>query len=66
MIVLYLALAGLLTFVFGVGILGLLLRKHPSKENAEKNSRIAHFLFFCRLGYTLCDLGVLSWSYPCR
>ena len=50
MIVLYLALAGLLTFVFGVGILGLLLRKHPSKENAEKNSRIAHFLFFAALG----------------
>ena len=50
MIVLYLGLAGLLTFVFGVGILGLMLRKHSSKENAEKYSRIAHFLFFAALG----------------
>ena len=50
MIVLYLALAGLLIFVFGVGILGFLLRKHSSKENAEKYSRIAHFLFFAALG----------------
>jgi protein-S-isoprenylcysteine O-methyltransferase Ste14 len=50
MIVLYLAVAGLLIFVFGVGTLGLLLRKHSSKENAEKYSRIAHFLFFAALG----------------
>ena len=45
MIVLYLALAGLLTFVFGVGILGLLLRKHPSKENAEKTAASPIFCF---------------------
>ena len=50
MIVLYLGLAGLFTFVLGVGILGFLLRKQSSKENAEKYSRIAHFLFFAALG----------------
>ena len=50
MLALYLGLVGLFTFVFGVGILGLLLRKHSSKENAEKYSRIAHFLFFAALG----------------
>jgi protein-S-isoprenylcysteine O-methyltransferase Ste14 len=50
MIALYLGIVGLLSFVFGVGILGLLLRKHSSKENAEKFSRIAHFLFFACLG----------------
>lgn len=50
MMVLYLGLAGLFIFIFGVGILGLLLRKHSSKESAEKYSRIAHFLFFAALG----------------
>ncbi len=50
MLALYLGLVGLFTFVFGVGILGLLLRKYSSKENAEKYSRIAHFLFFAALG----------------
>lgn len=49
MIVLYLGLLGFLVFVFGVGILGLWLRKHPSKVNAEESSRIAHFLFFAGL-----------------
>ncbi len=50
MIVLFLGVIGLFAFVFGVGILGLLLRKHPSIENAEKYSRIAHFLFFAGFG----------------
>jgi len=45
MIVLYLGLAGLLAFIMGAAILGLWLRKHPSKANAEKSSRIMHFLF---------------------
>ncbi len=49
MIVLYLGLFGLLAFVFGAGILGLWLRKNQSKENAEKSSRIMHFLFFAGL-----------------
>jgi protein-S-isoprenylcysteine O-methyltransferase Ste14 len=50
MIVQYLGLFGLFAFVFGVGILGLQLRKYPSMENAEIYSRIAHFLFFAGLG----------------
>jgi len=43
---LHLILIGLFGFAIGVGILGIWLRKHRSKENAEKSSRIAHFLFF--------------------
>jgi protein-S-isoprenylcysteine O-methyltransferase Ste14 len=50
MIVLYLGLFGLVAFVLGVVILGLWLRKHPSKVNAEKSSRILHALFFAGLG----------------
>lgn len=50
MIVLYLGLFGLLIFILGVGILGIWLRKHPSKVSAEKSSRIMHFLFFAALG----------------
>ncbi len=49
MVVLYLSLIGLLVFVGGAGILGLWLRKNPSKENAEKSSRVMHFLFFTAL-----------------
>ena len=50
MIVLYLYLLGILAFVLGVLILGVWLRRNPSKENAEKSSRIMHFLFFAGLG----------------
>lgn len=49
MIILYLGLTGFLVFVLGVGILGLWLRKNPSRDNAEKSSRIMHFLFFSGL-----------------
>ncbi len=45
----YLVLIGLLTFVAGTIILGAWLRSHRSKENAEKSSRIMHFLFFAGL-----------------
>jgi len=50
MVVLYLGFLGLLAFIMGAGILGLWLRRHPSKVNAEKSSRIMHFLFFAGLG----------------
>ena len=33
----------------GAGLLGFWLRKHSSKVNAEKSSRIMHFLFFAGL-----------------
>ena len=60
MVVLYLGLLGFVAFIMGVGILGLWLRRHPSKANAEKSSRIMHFLFFAGLGAPL----VLSIFYP--
>jgi len=50
MFTLYLALAGLLIFTLGVWIVGLWLRNHPSKVNAENSSRVVHFLFFAGLG----------------
>jgi protein-S-isoprenylcysteine O-methyltransferase Ste14 len=50
MIVVYLGLAGLLLFILGTVILGVWLRRHPSKANAENSSRIMHFLFFAGLG----------------
>ena len=49
MFVLYLGLVGFLAFTLGVWILGTWLRKNPSKINAEKSSRIVHFLFFAGL-----------------
>jgi protein-S-isoprenylcysteine O-methyltransferase Ste14 len=49
MVALYYVLFGLLAYFMGAGILGLWLRKRPSKVNAEKSSRIMHFLFFSGL-----------------
>jgi len=60
MVVLYLGLLGFLAFIMGVVILGSWLRKHPSKINAEKSSRIMHFLFFAGLGTPL----LISIFYP--
>jgi len=60
MVVLYLGLLGLLAFIMGVVILGLWLRRHPSKVNAEKSSRIVHFLFFAGLGTPI----LISIFYP--
>jgi hypothetical protein len=60
MFILYLALAGLLIFTYGVWIVGLWLRMHPSKVNDENSSRIAHFLFFAGLGAPF----IISIFYP--
>ena len=60
MVVLYLGLLGFLAFIMGVGILGLWLRRHPSKVIAEKSSRIVHFLFFAGLGTPI----LISIFYP--
>ena len=49
MFTLYLFLIGVLSFAVGTGILGVWLRSHPSEINAEKTSRIMHFLFFAGL-----------------
>lgn len=46
----YLILIGLLIFTVGVAVLGVWLRRYPSKDNAEKSSRVTHFLFFAGLG----------------
>jgi len=59
MFILYLALAGLLIFTFGVGIAGLWLQQHPSKVNAENSSRVVHFLFFAGLGAPFL-IGIFS------
>jgi protein-S-isoprenylcysteine O-methyltransferase Ste14 len=60
MVTLYLGLLGLLAFIAGVGLLGIWLRRHPSKENAERSSRIIHFLFFAGLGTPI----VIGFFYP--
>ena len=60
MVVLYLGLLGFLAFIMGVGILGLWLRRHPSKVIAEKSSRNVHFLFFAGLGTPI----LISIFYP--
>ena len=60
MVVLYLGGGCLLMFTAGAGILGVWLRKNPSKTNAENSSRIMHFLFFAGLGTPV----VVSLFYP--
>ena len=50
MLTLYLAVAALIAFVAGVGILGLWVRRSPARSTGEQASRIAHFLFFTCLG----------------
>jgi protein-S-isoprenylcysteine O-methyltransferase Ste14 len=50
MAAIYLGLLGLLVFILGTAILGIWLRRHPSRVNAEKSSRVMHFLFFAGLG----------------
>lgn len=60
MVTIYLGLLGLLSFTSGAVILGLWLKRHPSKANAEKSSRIMHFLFFAGL----VTPGLISLFYP--
>src|SRR5512136_2057052 len=49
MAVLYLGMLGFSAFVLVTAIMGTWLRRHPSKVNAEKSSRVMHFLFFAGL-----------------
>lgn len=46
MFTIYWIVIGSLALAVGAAILGVWLRKNPSKENAEKSSRVMHFLFF--------------------
>lgn len=46
MLTLYFVFIGLIAFTAGAWIFGAWLRRNPSKESAEKSSRVMHFLFF--------------------
>jgi protein-S-isoprenylcysteine O-methyltransferase Ste14 len=50
MFTLYLVIIGIVVFAVGAWILGIWLRRNPSKKNAESSSRVMHFLFFAGLG----------------
>lgn len=60
MLGLYFSGLGLAAFLVGAAVLGWLLRKHPTKENAEKYSRVMHFLFFVGLNFPFFVLLFLS------
>ena len=60
MAALYIGLLGMAAFLIGVVVLGVWLRRNPTKENAEKSSRIVHFLFFAGLGTPF----VVAFFYP--
>lgn len=46
MLTIYWIVIGSAALAIGAVILGVWLRKNPSQENAEKSSRVMHFLFF--------------------
>ncbi len=53
----------------GAIVLGIWLRQNPSKENAERSSRVMHFLFFAgqiappivAFFYPGTSLGSMNW-----
>lgn len=49
MFTVYYTLIGIVTFFIAALVLGAWLRRHRAKENAERSSRIMHFLFFAGL-----------------
>lgn len=49
MFTVYYTLIGIVTFFIAALILGTWLRGHRTKENAERSSRLMHFLFFAGL-----------------
>ncbi len=50
MVTFLIGVASLLIFTAGAAILGAWLRRHPTRSNAERSSRIMHFLFFAYWG----------------
>lgn len=46
MFTIYLVLIGIAAFFIAALVLGIWLRAHRSKENAERSSRVMHFFFF--------------------
>jgi protein-S-isoprenylcysteine O-methyltransferase Ste14 len=59
MFTIYLIIFGVFIFAVSVLILGLWLRKNPTKENAERSSRVLHLLFFAGYGAPI-TLGVFT------
>ncbi|MDP1548095.1 MAG: methyltransferase [Anaerolineales bacterium] len=49
MFTVYYVLIGIITFFIAALVLGVWLRAHRSKENAERSSRVLHFFFFAGL-----------------
>jgi protein-S-isoprenylcysteine O-methyltransferase Ste14 len=49
MFTIYYVLIGIVTFFIAALVLGLWLRAHRTKENAERSSRVMHFFFFAGL-----------------
>lgn len=49
MFTIYYVLIGIVTFFIAALVLGAWLRGHRTKENAERSSRVMHFLFFAGL-----------------
>ena len=50
MFTIYLGIICILVFAASAWVLGAQLRKNPSEENAERYSRVMHFLFFTVIG----------------
>ncbi|HSG43717.1 MAG TPA: methyltransferase [Anaerolineales bacterium] len=50
MFTIYLGIICILVFAVSAWVLGARLRKNPFKENAERYSRVMHFLFFTIIG----------------
>ncbi|MBI3165893.1 MAG: isoprenylcysteine carboxylmethyltransferase family protein [Chloroflexi bacterium] len=49
MFTVYYTLIGIVTFFLAAFVLGAWLRRHRTKENAERSSRVMHFFFFAGL-----------------
>ncbi len=60
MFIFVLMAVGWLGFLVGIVACGSWLRKNPSKESAEKSSRVVHLLYFAGLAFP----GVLAIFYP--
>lgn len=60
MFIIYLQVIGCGVFALSAFILGIWLRRHPSKEGAEKTTRIIHLFFFFALIIPMCAGFVYS------
>ena len=60
MLTVYWMIGGVLAMAAGSAVLGVWLRSHPSKDGAEKSSRVMHFLFFAGM----VGPGAVAFLYP--